>query len=118
MPPSRPPVSVKMTFWIGSSSDDDEEPRQQKTFSQDQGTQPARLGLPPGVEPTKPSAGSYDYSGMHDHGPLVPPREGGEMAQLIGCVQAAKQYSIGNMTDKTVSRKFYEGTGRLIAMDR
>ena len=30
---------------------------------------------------------------MHDHGALMPPKEGGDMAQLIGCVHAAKQFS-------------------------
>ena len=41
----------------------------------------------------QPQPGDYMYSGIHDHGPLVPPREGGDMAQLIGCVQAAKQFN-------------------------
>jgi hypothetical protein len=30
---------------------------------------------------------------MHDHGPLTAPREGGDIAQLIGCVQAAKDFN-------------------------
>ena len=39
----------------------------------------------------QPHAGDYAYSGMHDQGPLPAPREGGPMAQLIACVQQAKQ---------------------------
>ena len=39
----------------------------------------------------QPEAGSYTYSGMHDQGPLPPPKEGGPMATLIGCVQQAKR---------------------------
>ena len=35
---------------------------------------------------------------MHDHGPLVPPKEGGDMAQLLGCVQAAKQFNDDYLT--------------------
>jgi hypothetical protein len=27
---------------------------------------------------------------MHDQGPLVPPKEGGIYAQLLGCIEAAK----------------------------
>ena len=42
---------------------------------------------------TQPDAGSYDYSGMHDHGPMIPPLEGGAMAQLLGCVQDSKKHS-------------------------
>lgn len=30
---------------------------------------------------------------MHDHGPLIPPKEDGDVAQLLGCAQAAKQFS-------------------------
>ena len=46
----------------------------------------------------QPEAGSFEYSGMHDHGPLVPPREGGDIAQLIGCVQAAQTFNNDFMT--------------------
>ena len=84
-------VSVSVSYWINGGSE--HPPQQHKTFSQEQGIQPARLGLPEGQVPVKPEAGAYDYSGMHDQGPLIPPREGGEMAQLIGCVQAAKQFN-------------------------
>jgi len=40
---------------------------------------------------TQPAAGDYSYSGMHDQGPLLPvPRQGGSMAVLLACVDAAK----------------------------
>jgi hypothetical protein len=86
------PVSVSVSYWINGVTDE-VAPQQYRTFSPEQGTQPARLGLPEGQLPAKPEAGFFGYSGMHDQGPLIPPREGGEMAQLIGCVQAAKQFN-------------------------
>ena len=30
---------------------------------------------------------------MHDHGPLVPPKEGGVYAQLLSCIESAKAVS-------------------------
>lgn len=47
----------------------------------------------------QPQPGDYQYSGIHDHGPLIPPKEGGPMAQLIGCVQAAKQFNDNYLTN-------------------
>ena len=41
----------------------------------------------------KPEPGDYSYSGMHDHGPLPAPTEGGQFAQMIGLVSAAKKAS-------------------------
>jgi len=35
---------------------------------------------------------------MHDQGPLVPPKEGGIYAQLLGCIEAAKLESDKLMT--------------------
>ncbi|KAL7475299.1 hypothetical protein ACHAW6_001220 [Cyclotella cf. meneghiniana] len=54
--------------------------------------------IPPTViglkgEPVKPKPGDYTYSGMHDHGPLPKPKEGGAFAILIGLCEAAKQSS-------------------------
>jgi len=42
---------------------------------------------------SQPEAGEYQYSGMHDAGPLVAPREGGTMARLIASVALAKEYN-------------------------
>lgn len=47
----------------------------------------------------QPQAGEFSYSGLHDHGPLIPPKEGGPMALLIGCVQAAKEYNDRFLTE-------------------
>ena len=47
----------------------------------------------------QPEAGSYQYSGMHDTGPLVPPKEGGPIAQLIAAIQQAKAYNDTFLTE-------------------
>jgi hypothetical protein len=59
----------------------------------------AIVGLHPSVEPVKPDPGDYSYSGMHDHGPLPPPTEGGQFAQIIGFVNAAKNASDAYLSD-------------------
>jgi len=41
----------------------------------------------------KPEPGDYSYSGMHDHGPLPQPKEGGNFSQIIGLVNEAKKAS-------------------------
>ena len=41
----------------------------------------------------KPEPGDYSYSGMHDHGPLPQPKEGGQFAKIIGLVNEAKKAS-------------------------
>lgn len=61
--------------------------------------QEAVIGLGKSVEPIKPQPGDYTYSGMHDHGPLPLPKEGGPFAQLIGFVNAAKKASDRYLTE-------------------
>ena len=61
--------------------------------------QAATIVLPPSVEPVKPDPGDYSYSGMHDHGPLQLPKEGGQFAQIIGFVNAAKKASDKYLTE-------------------
>jgi hypothetical protein len=39
----------------------------------------------------QPSAGDFTYSGVHDHGPLPIPSEGGPMSSLISFVTEAKK---------------------------
>jgi hypothetical protein len=51
------------------------------------------VGLPPGSQPVAPQPGDYSYSGMHDQGPLPELKQGGPMAVLLGCAQAAKDYN-------------------------
>ena len=53
----------------------------------------------------QPPAGSFVYSGRHDHGILLPPRRRGgganqsdTMARLIAAVQQAKERSNGYLT--------------------
>eukprot|EP00978_Attheya_sp_CCMP212_P003312 scaffold6828_cov53-Attheya_sp.AAC.2 len=60
---------------------------------------PARLGLPEHEEPQKPQPGEYVYTGMHDHGPLPPPREGGEFARLVACANRARELSDALLTE-------------------
>lgn len=60
----------------------------------------------------KPEAGDYSYTGMHDHGPLPAPKEGGDFALLIGCVQQAKQHSDAFMTDIMKNEKLHSPPGK------
>ena len=71
----------------------------QQSFFDESNCPAATVGLHPCVEPVKPKPGDYSYSGMHDHGPLPPPREGGQFAQIIGFVNAAKKASDAYLTD-------------------
>eukprot|EP00566_Odontella_aurita_P028821 CAMPEP_0113553364 /NCGR_PEP_ID=MMETSP0015_2-20120614/15573_1 /TAXON_ID=2838 /ORGANISM="Odontella" /LENGTH=144 /DNA_ID=CAMNT_0000454427 /DNA_START=15 /DNA_END=449 /DNA_ORIENTATION=- /assembly_acc=CAM_ASM_000160 len=62
-------------------------------------TKEAALGLPDGVDAVKPPPGSYTYSGMHDHGPMIPPKEGGGVAALVGFANAARKASDKYLTE-------------------
>ena len=48
---------------------------------------------------SKPEPGDYSYSGMHDQGPLPELKEGGQFAQIIGLVNAAKKASDAYLTE-------------------
>jgi len=47
----------------------------------------------------QPKPGDYAYSGMHDHGPLPKPKEGGVFASLIAFCQEAKKSSDSYLTE-------------------
>lgn len=42
---------------------------------------------------TQPLGGDYSYSGMHDHGKLPEPKEGGDIALLLTMVKKAQESS-------------------------
>lgn len=86
-------VFVKATFSIPSRSHVPTTPTVHNHKFDETNCQPMIVGLPEGVIPSKPKAGDTSYSGMHDHGPLVPPKEGGIFAQLLSCIDAAKSES-------------------------
>lgn len=48
---------------------------------------------------SKPEPGDYSYSGMHDQGPLPKLKQGGQFAQIIGLVNAAKKASDAYLTE-------------------
>eukprot|EP01083_Nonionella_stella_P225062 800549_1 len=52
-----------------------------------------RVGLPVGAEAVKPLGGDYSYSGVHDHGKLPEPKEGGDIALLLNMVKKAQEGS-------------------------
>lgn len=79
-------LSAKFSFPSGVSSE------VEQSFDASN-CKPAIIGLAPGVEAVKPKGGEYGYSGMHDHGPLPAPKEGGDFALLIDIVQQAKKNS-------------------------
>lgn len=58
----------------------------------------------------KPEPGDYTYSGMHDHGQLPKPREGGRFAQIIGFVNAAKKASDAYLTQVIEKKKALAAT--------
>uniref|UniRef100_A0A7R9ZP18 Uncharacterized protein n=1 Tax=Craspedostauros australis TaxID=1486917 RepID=A0A7R9ZP18_9STRA len=52
------------------------------------------VGLPDNTPATKPQAGEYKYSGVHDHGDLIPPIEdANDMKALISCMGTFKKES-------------------------
>jgi hypothetical protein len=62
-------------------------------------TKEARVGLAIGSKPSaQPLPGDYSYSGVHDQGPLPGLKQGGPMAELLGCLEAAKEYNNTFMT--------------------
>ena len=65
----------------------------------------------------QPQAGSFAYSGMHDQGPLPPPREGGAMATLIACVQEAKNFNDEFLT-KIIEEEKSQATSHVTAEDQ
>jgi len=64
-----------------------------------------RVGLPIGDEPVKSQPGDDTYSGMHDQGPLLPLKEGGPIAFLIGCVGLAKDHNDNFLTKRIEEEK-------------
>ena len=72
---------------------------------------PLRVGLPEGVQPEKLPAGDDAYSGLHDHGPLPPLKEGGQMALLLACAQQAKNFNDDYLTEVIAAQKKGEGEG-------
>lgn len=85
-------ISINVRFSYPSTNSEDEGTIIEKIFDESN-CEPARLGLRPGVEAVKPQGGDYSYSGMHDHGSLPPPKEGGDFAKLIGMVNEARKHS-------------------------
>lgn len=83
-------VSIKTTYWI---------PNQEPTEHIFDTSREARLGLTSHLTPTKPPAGSFLYSGMHDQGILDAPREGGDIAILIACCEDAKAHTDHYLTN-------------------
>lgn len=102
-------VSVKVTFKLPDGAE--------TTQQFDPNNTPvARIGLPDNgdVEPPPSTPGLFSYSGRHDQGLLPQPREGGAYSQLIGCVQASKEFSDTHLTEvmkKEKSRKQEPGGG-------
>mmetsp|Transcript_14523 Transcript_14523/g.20503 ORF Transcript_14523/g.20503 Transcript_14523/m.20503 type:complete len:125 (-) Transcript_14523:9-383(-) len=105
---SRHAVSVKATYRIPTGKFQGSSDVVETTCSFDaSNTEIAVIGLPKGTEAIKPQAGDYAYSGMHDQGQLPPPKEGGDMALLIGCVQTAKKHSDTFLTEVIKKEKLH-----------
>ena len=71
----------------------------------------ATVGLAQGESATKAEPGSYAYTGMHDHGPFKPPKEGGPIALLIGCANEAQTAWDKFLTEK-IEREKASGGGK------
>ena len=71
----------------------------------------ATVGLAQGESATKAEPGSYAYTGMHDHGPFQPPKEGGPMALLIACANEAQKASDKFLTE-IIEREKASGGGK------
>eukprot|EP00548_Thalassiothrix_antarctica_P008537 CAMPEP_0194139868 /NCGR_PEP_ID=MMETSP0152-20130528/9463_1 /TAXON_ID=1049557 /ORGANISM="Thalassiothrix antarctica, Strain L6-D1" /LENGTH=137 /DNA_ID=CAMNT_0038837849 /DNA_START=227 /DNA_END=637 /DNA_ORIENTATION=+ len=59
----------------------------------------SNTSIPKLGEASTPEIGSYDFTGRHDQDVLPEPKEGGPIAQLIGCVTATKNFSNQYLTD-------------------
>ena len=92
------PISINVRFSLPSSNSEQNESVIIEQCFDESNCEEARLGLAPGVEAVKPQGGDYSYSGMHDHGPLPPPKEGGDFAKLVGMVNEAKKSSDNLLT--------------------
>eukprot|EP00551_Chaetoceros_affinis_P013940 CAMPEP_0203690780 /NCGR_PEP_ID=MMETSP0091-20130426/3139_1 /ASSEMBLY_ACC=CAM_ASM_001089 /TAXON_ID=426623 /ORGANISM="Chaetoceros affinis, Strain CCMP159" /LENGTH=142 /DNA_ID=CAMNT_0050561049 /DNA_START=26 /DNA_END=454 /DNA_ORIENTATION=- len=90
-------VSIDVRFTLPASEEKGEASVIEKCFDETN-CETARIGLAPGVEAIKPQGGDYSYSGMHDHGPLPLPKEGGNFAKLIGMVDEARKHSNNILT--------------------
>mmetsp|Transcript_18498 Transcript_18498/g.24271 ORF Transcript_18498/g.24271 Transcript_18498/m.24271 type:complete len:125 (+) Transcript_18498:164-538(+) len=105
---NRHAVSVKAIYRIPTGNSQDSSNLSETSCSFDaSNVEIGVIGLPKGFKATKPQAGDYTYSGMHDQGPLPPPKEGGDMALLIGCVQEAKKHSDNFLTEVIKKEKLH-----------
>ena len=100
-------VSITQTFTL-PSPDAPAGATTSQTF--DGGGRPVAIGLPPGTDPSRALPGSWEYTGMHDHGPFLPPREGGPAAVLVGCADLAKAES-DRLLSEVIEREKAEGGG-------
>lgn len=113
-------IGIQATYWIqgNETQDDNGQPSNSSVFtfgpsstSTNVITTPIRIGLPEDCPypPPKPQAGDEKYSGLHDSGPLPPPKEGGDMAILLHCVQQAKQLNDQFLTEQMSLAKKKQG---------
>mmetsp|Transcript_23338 Transcript_23338/g.32824 ORF Transcript_23338/g.32824 Transcript_23338/m.32824 type:complete len:115 (-) Transcript_23338:362-706(-) len=97
--PSQSQVSIKATFIVPKYANDSTGGCSITHQFDSNNCEPATIGIPFGQTPQKPAAGDYKYSGMQDDGELPLPREGGEFALLIGCVNEARKASNALLTE-------------------